>query len=72
MAMGQHLEDTMKKLVLAAAMAAAASTATAGTMEEPVMEAPVVVEETNASSSAAGVWVPLVLLAIVAAAVAAD
>ncbi|HKL05812.1 MAG TPA: hypothetical protein VJ929_08375 [Roseovarius sp.] len=62
----------MKKLVLAAALTAAASTAFAGNMAEPVMEAPVVVEETNASSSAAGVWVPLVVLAIIAAAVAAD
>ncbi len=62
----------MKKLVLAAALTAAASTAFAGNMAEPVMEAPVVVEETNASSSAAGVWVPLVVLAVIAAAVAAD
>jgi len=62
----------MKKLALAAALTAAASTAFAGNMAEPVMEAPVVVEETNASSSAAGVWVPLVVLAIIAAAVAAD
>jgi hypothetical protein len=67
-----HLEDKMKKLVLAAAIAAAASTASAGTMEEPIMEAPVIVQETAASSSAAGIWVPLVLLAIVAAVVAAD
>ncbi|EAQ23401.1 ferrochelatase [Roseovarius sp. 217] len=62
----------MKKLVLAAALSAAASTAFAGNLSEPVIEAPVVVEETNASSSAAGVWVPLVLLAIVAAVIAAD
>ncbi|MBQ0750929.1 MAG: hypothetical protein KBT70_12075 [Roseovarius sp.] len=62
----------MKKLVLAAALSAAASTAFAGNLSEPVMEAPVVVEETAASSSAAGVWVPLVLLAIVAAVIAAD
>lgn len=62
----------MKKLVLAAALTAAASTAYAGNMEEPIMEAPVIVEETNASSSAAGVWVPLVVLAIVAAVIAAD
>jgi hypothetical protein len=41
-------------------------------MEPPMMEAPVIVEETNASSSSAGVWVPLVLLAIVAAVIAAD
>ena len=62
----------MKKLVLAAAFAGTATAGFAGNMEEPVMEAPVIVEETAASSSAAGVWVPLVLLAIVAAVVAAD
>ncbi|QIE46127.1 hypothetical protein G5B38_11675 [Pseudohalocynthiibacter aestuariivivens] len=62
----------MKKLVLAAALSAAASTGFAGNYEEPVMEAPVIVEETQASSSAAGIWVPLILLAIVAAVVAAD
>jgi hypothetical protein len=62
----------MKKLVLAAALTAAASTGYAGNIQPPVMEAPVIVEETNASSSSAGVWVPLVLLAIVAAVVIAD
>ena len=62
----------MKKLVLAAAFSAAATAGFAGNMEEPVMEAPVVVEETQASSSAVGIWIPLVLLAVVAAAVAAD
>lgn len=62
----------MKKLVLAAALSAAASTGFAGTLAEPVIEAPVIVEETNASSSAAAVWVPLLVLAIVAAAIAAD
>ncbi len=62
----------MKKLVLAAALSAAASTAFAGSYAEPVIEAPVIVEETAASSSAAGVWIPLVLLAIVAAVVIAD
>jgi len=62
----------MKKLVLAAALSAAASTGFAGNLSEPVIEAPVIVEETNASSSAAAVWVPLVILAIVAAVVAAD
>lgn len=62
----------MKKLVLAAAFSAAASTGFAGTIAEPVIEAPVIVEETNASSSAAAVWVPLALLAIVAAVVIAD
>lgn len=62
----------MKKLALAAALAAAASTGLAGTIAEPVMEAPVIVEETQASSSAAAVWVPLVILAIVAAAIAIE
>ncbi|MDT8328167.1 MAG: hypothetical protein RQ750_12405 [Roseovarius sp.] len=62
----------MKKLVLAAALTAAASTAFAGSYAEPVIEAPVVVEETAASSSSAGVWIPLALVAIVAAIVIAD
>lgn len=62
----------MKKLVLAAALSAAATTGYAGNTQPPVMEAPVIVDETNASSSSAGIWVPLVLLAIVAAVIAAD
>ncbi len=56
----------MKKLVLAAALTAAASTAFAGSLEEPVVEAPVVVEEANGSS--VGILLPIILLAIVAAA----
>ncbi|MEO1138766.1 MAG: hypothetical protein AAFW87_04845 [Pseudomonadota bacterium] len=62
----------MKKLVLSAALTVAASMSVAGNLNEPVMEAPVIVEETAASSSAAGIWIPLVLLALVAAVVAAD
>ena len=62
----------MKKLVLAAAFSAAASAGFSGTLEGPVVEAPVIVEETQASSSSAAVWVPLLLLAIVAAAIAID
>ncbi|WP_317056476.1 hypothetical protein [Roseovarius rhodophyticola] len=62
----------MKRFVLAAAFTAAATAGFAGNIEEPVIEAPVIVEETAASSSAAGVWVPLVLLAVVAAVIAAD
>jgi|TARA_Y100001933_G_scaffold151461_1_gene149875 hypothetical protein len=69
---GSNMEVNMKKLVLAAALSAAATTGFAGTLAEPVIEAPVIVEETNASSSAAAVWVPLLILAIVAAAIAAD
>jgi len=60
----------MKKLVLAAALTAFATSAFAGSMEEPVMEAPVIVEETS-GSSANGWLVPLILIGLVAAAVAA-
>ncbi|WP_412564893.1 hypothetical protein [Thalassobius sp. MITS945101] len=59
----------MKKIALAAAFTVAATTAFAGGMDAPVME-PEVIVETAASSSSAGIIVPLVLLAIVAAAVA--
>lgn len=67
----------MRKFVLASAFAVAASTAMAGdstetVIEEPMIEEPVIVEHAAASSSAAGIWVPLVLLAVVAAVVAAD
>lgn len=62
----------MKKIALAVALSVAASTAFAGNLSEPVIEAPVIVEETNASSSSAAIWVPLVLLAIVAIAIAVD
>ena len=65
----QILEVNMKKLVLAAALTAAASTAYAGNLEEPVVEAPVVVEETQGTSQ--GILLPLILLVVVAAAVAA-
>jgi ABC-type cobalamin transport system permease subunit len=57
----------MKKLVLAAALTAAASTAFAGAPAFPFIEAPVMIEETGSSSS--GILLPLILLAIVAAAV---
>ena len=59
----------MKKLVLAAALTAAASTAYAGNLEEPVVEAPVVVEETQGATQ--GIILPLILLVVVGAAVAA-
>lgn len=58
----------MKKLVLAAALTAAASTAFAGTVADPIIEAPVIVEETRGSS--AGIVVPLIILAVLIAAVA--
>ena len=58
----------MKKLVLAAALSAAASTAFAGSVADPIIEAPVVVEETRGSSG--GIVLPLILLAVILAAVA--
>ena len=60
----------MKKFALAVAFGVSASTAFAGNMSEPVMEmAPLVVMEEAASSSGAGLIVPLILLALIAAAV---
>jgi hypothetical protein len=56
----------MKKLVLAAAFAGAASTAFAGGLEEPVMEPEIIVEETS-GTTAGGIVVPLILLALIAA-----
>ncbi|AKS47695.1 hypothetical protein SAMN05444287_2648 [Octadecabacter temperatus] len=62
----------MKKFALAAVLATAASTSFAGNMAAPVMEmAPVVVmEETAGSSSSAGLIIPLILVALIAAALA--
>ena len=57
----------MKKLVLAAALTAVATTSFAGSYSEPVIEAPVIIEEADSSST--GVLLPLLLLALVAAAV---
>ncbi len=59
----------MKKIVLAAAITAVAATAGfAGGLEAPIMEIPVIIEET-AASSAGGFIVPLILIALVAAAI---
>jgi hypothetical protein len=60
----------MKKLALAAALSVAATGAFAGGLAEPIMEPAIVVEETSGSSG--GIIIPLVLLAIVVAAIAAD
>jgi hypothetical protein len=56
----------MKKLVLAAALTGLASTAFAGGLAEPVMEPQIIVEET-AGTTAGGIVVPLILLALIAA-----
>ena len=64
------LEDnTMKNIALVAALSVSASTAFAGNMEAPMMEAPIIVEEAVAGSSSSGIVVPLLILAVVAAAV---
>lgn len=60
----------MKKLVLAAALAGFASTASAGSIAEPIVE-PVIVEETQQGSSG-GIILPLLLLVLVGAAIAAS
>ena len=61
----------MKKLLLAAAFAGAASTAFAGNISPPIIqtEVPEIVDQTTSSSSA-GLIIPLILIALVAAAVA--
>lgn len=59
----------MKKLALAAVLAATASTAFAGGLSEPVQAPEVVATQANSS---AGILIPLLLLIVIAAAVAAD
>lgn len=62
----------MKKIALAAAFTGIASTAFAGGMAEPVIEMPPVeiMEEAQTSSSSAGLVIPLILVALLAAAMA--
>lgn len=57
----------MKKFALAAALVVGATSAFAGGLAEPVVEAPVVAA---ATSSSAGILVPLILLVLVGAAIA--
>ena len=55
----------MKKVMLVAAIAALAATAAqAGTLIDPIVEPQVIVEQSS-SSSAAGIIVPLIFLALV-------
>ncbi len=58
----------MKKLALAAVLATAATHGFAGGLEEPIVE-PVIIEEDTAGSNAGWV-IPVLLLALVAAAAA--
>jgi hypothetical protein len=60
------LEVDMKKIALAAALSVAASTAFAGGLSAPIVEPEVIVEDTS-GSSAGGIVVPLILLALIAA-----
>jgi hypothetical protein len=62
---GRILEDTMKKLALAAALSVVATGAFAGGYVEPVLEPVVIVEDT--SSSAGGIIVPVLALLLIAA-----
>ncbi|MFP4239978.1 ferrochelatase [Rhodosalinus sp.] len=61
----------MKKLVLAAALSAFAAPALAAAPGTPkgevIMEPPVIVEETEQASTPAGVIIPLMLIALIAA-----
>lgn len=60
----------MKKIALAAALSVAATSTIAGGLAAPIVEPEVV--EAQASSSSAGLIVPLLVLLLVGAAVAAD
>jgi cytochrome c biogenesis factor len=58
--------DIMKKLTLAAVVSALTAPAFAGGLAEPMVEAPVVAA---ATSSSAGILVPLILIVLIAGAV---
>ena len=58
----------MKKIIPAIALTVMASTSFAGNMTEPLMEAPIIIEETAQASSSSGILLPLLLIALVAAA----
>ena len=64
----------MKKIALAAVFAGVASSAFAGNTAPPIIETevPEIIDQTTSSSSGAGVIIPLIILALVVAAVAAD
>ncbi|MEO0676946.1 MAG: hypothetical protein AAFR53_01725 [Pseudomonadota bacterium] len=60
----------MKKLVLAAALTGFASFASAGSLEAPVIEPELVIETVEESGSSSGLIIPLILIALIAAAAA--
>ena len=64
----QLLEESMKKLILAAALTGVASFASAGSMVEPVMEPEVVIETVDESTGTSGnLIIPLIIVALIAA-----
>ena len=68
----QILEKKMKKLVIAAGLTVLAGAAFAGGMSEPMMEETVVAEMVDTAtggSSSGGIIVPLLILALIGAAV---
>ena len=66
----QLLEETMKKLVLAAALAGVASFAHAGSIDAPIIEPEVVIEtvEETSTGTSGGILLPLIIIALIAAA----
>ncbi|MEJ1991400.1 MAG: hypothetical protein P8X50_06690 [Maritimibacter sp.] len=58
----------MKKFMVAAAAVLTAPAAFAGSLADPIVEPEIVVEQATSSSSA-GILVPLLLVAIIAAAI---
>lgn len=56
----------MKKLALAAAFSLVATSAFAGGITDPIPDEPVIIEDT--SSSAGGIFIPLLFLVLAAAA----
>ncbi len=63
----------MKKLLATVAIALVGTSAVAGGMAEPIEMAPVeIIEDTGNASSSAGLIIPLILIALIAAAVSSD
>jgi len=70
MGIGLELENVMKKFALAAVVAVTGTATFAGGLAAPVVEmAPkIIVEEATGGSSGAGLIIPLILIALIAAA----
>lgn len=74
LAAGNETEDVMKKIALAAAFSVAATGAFAGggttKYDEPVVEPEIIIEDTQAQPT--NLWVPALLLLVIAAGFAAS